>query len=145
MTSGNPRLQFAESAVPVVISSGQVVDGALCRDSNEPMALIGSHSLAQSLGELPERLAGVIRTQLHLDQARTTRAVPRRVQGRVEFAFGTDQVAGAAAQNFRQLVVLPTVNLVVLPIAFVQETFRTVTAVVQDNNRSRKTMTDDRG
>ena len=60
------------------------------------------------------------------------------LQRRVQFAFGADFVARAAAEHFRQLVILPRVNVVEMAIGM-QEPLGAVTAVVEQHDDRRET------
>ena len=66
----------------------------------------------QSLGEAFQRLAEIIFGQMDMDQAQGRGVRPGGTHGGVETALRAELVTGAAAQDVRQLGVVPRVNVI---------------------------------
>ena len=80
---------------------------------------------------------------MDVEQAHAAAVGQGAQRGAVELAFGADLVAAAAAENLRQLVVLPGLDVVELVVAGVQQPLGAVALVVQHDDDRVEAVADD--
>src|SRR3954468_5674275 len=96
--------------------------------------------LAHSLTHAGKRAAAVLGVDHNLQDARGVAFLPSRVEGGIEFAFGANEIAFAAADKLWQFVEVPMGNVVELPIAGMEQSLGAVAFVIQDDDDGRKLM-----